>query len=232
MTDKMAEFLSTTAWLQEGLWLKDIIVRLAGPTLVQSYIETRDACRHLPWPYSGGRPLAPEKVQRSARRDELYQACIAPLVEAFNSGRIIAARPDHCSSKFVPMLPPATGWDFRVFDLEKSLICHPQKAYGSLFVLFRFADRKPVMKLEPVKNVGPNETTGPRRESSRSSTKEWLMSAVQKFPPDDRKHGWKKHYTKKLAAIMVEEAKTNKKLKPCTSESIAARLNEYDLWPK
>jgi hypothetical protein len=226
-----AECLSiTTAWLQEGLRLKDMTIRLAGASLVESYIEARNTCRNLPWQGPGGWALTTEERRRSARREELHQACFTPLVDALNSGRIIAARPDNNTSEFVCLLPPATGWRFRVFDLGKSLICDPKRSAQSLFVLFMFADRLLALTPKPVTIVSPVEAIDQRRPDSRAN-KTWLMSAVQNIPPDDRKHGWKRRYARKLAAVMAEEVKTNKNLKPLVWASINARLSERKLWP-
>jgi hypothetical protein len=220
----------TTAWLQEGLRLKDMTTHLAGAAPVESYIEARNACHNLPWQRPGGRALTltTEERRRSARREELHQACFAPLVGALNSGRIIAVRPDADISKFVRLLPPATGWRFRVFDLEKSLIFDPKRSAQLLFVLFMFADREPALAREPVEMVGPVEKADQQR--TRSS-KAWLTSAVQTIPLDDHKHGCKKRYAKKLAAKMAQDAKSDKSLKPSSWTSISARLTECELWP-
>jgi hypothetical protein len=220
----------TTAWLQEGLWLKDMTIRLAGAALVGSYIEARNACHNLRWQRPGGRALTltQEERRRSARRAELHQACFAPLVDALNSGRIVAVRPDGGISEFVRLMPPATGWRFRVFDLEKSLIFDPKRSAQSLFVLFMFADREPALALEPVEMVDPVVKVDQRQ---LRSTKAWLTSAVQNIPPDDRKHGWKKRYAQKLAAKMAQDAKSDKSLKSLSWTSISARLTEYELWP-
>ena len=65
------------------------------------------------------------------------------------------------------------------------------------------------------------------------SNKQWLEWAVQNVSSDDRKHGWKKRYATKLLAKMDADAKSNKKIKPPQQyTSIAARLNEYSLWPE
>ena len=230
--------LTTTVWLQDGFRLKEMIAHLAGATLVEPYIEARNACRNLPWQRPGGRALtlSPEERRRSARRGELHQACFAPLVDALNSGRIIAARPDNNTSEFVHLLPPATGWRFRVFDLEKSLIFDPKMSAQSLFVLFTFADREPALVREQVPIVAPVGTTDQQQLYSRSSkaktkTKTWLKSAVQNIPPDDHRHGWKQRYAQKLEGIMDGEAKTNKNSTPLAWTSINARLNEHKLWP-
>ena len=224
---------TTTAWLQEGLWLKEILIRLAGASLVASYIEAGDAFRRLPWRRPGSTvSTTPEEWRVTRRYDELHRACVTPLVDALNRGRVVAARPDYGSSKFVRLLPPATGWCFRVCDLEKSLILDPKKWDQSLFVLFMSADRETAVAQQLVTTTGPAETTSLTRQSSRSSGKTWLELAVQRIPPDDRKHGWKRRYARKLAAIMAEEAKTNKNLKPLASNSIVARLNEHKLGPK
>ncbi len=219
--------LSTTAWLQEGLWLKDIIVRLGGPAIVQSYIEARAACRNLPWQRSGGRIPTEEERRRGEQCDELHQACVAPLVDALNSGQIIAVRPDGSISGFVRLLPPAAGWRFRIFDLNKSLIFDPKSSACSLFVLFMFADRE-ATTLEPATVSLVENIDG---QQSAHSTKTWLTSAIRNIPPDDRKHGWKRRYARKLADAMAEEAKTNKNLKPLIWTSISTRLNEHKLWP-
>jgi len=223
--------LTTTVWLQEGLWLEDMTIRLAGAALVGSYIEARNGCRNLPWQRPGGRALAltPEERRQSTRREELHQACFAPLVDALNSGRIIAVRPDGGISEFVRLLPPATGWQFRVFDLEKSLIFDPKRSFGSLFVLFMFADQEPAVVLEPVETVGPVEKKVDQQQTR--SSKAWLTSAVKNIPPDDHEHGWKKRYAQKLAAVMAQEAKSDKNLKPLSWTSISARLTEHKLWP-
>jgi hypothetical protein len=168
-------------------------------------------------------------MRRSARRDELHQACVTPLVDALNCGRIIAVGPDVSISGFVRLLPPATGWRFRVFDLDKSLIFDPKRTAQSLFVLFMFADRVLGSALKPVTIVSPVEAIDHRRQSSRPN-KAWLTSAV-KIPPDDRKHGWKKRYAMKLAAMMAQEAKSDKNIKPLAWTSISTRLTEYELWP-
>ena len=56
---------------------------------------------------------------------------------------------------------------------------------------------------------------------------------MRNVSPDDRKHGWKKRYATKLLAKMDADAKSNKKIKPPQQyTSIAARLNEYSLWPE
>ena len=157
----------TTMWLQDGLRLKDIIIRLAGTALTKSYIEARNACRNLPRQGRTGRALTPEEMRRSARREELHQACVAPLVDALNCGRTIAARPDLNTSEFVRLLPPATGWRFRVYDLEKSLIFDPKRLDQSLFVLFMFADQVLTLALKPATIVNTVETIDQRRQSSR-----------------------------------------------------------------
>jgi hypothetical protein len=54
---------------------------------------------------------------------------------------------------------------------------------------------------------------------------------VQNIPPDDRAHGWKRRYARKLAAMMAEEARTNKEIKPLGWASIQARLSEQAFWP-
>jgi hypothetical protein len=234
VTNTLTELSSTTtAWLQEGLWLKDVIMRLVDPGLVVSYIEARDACLRLPWrrPGSTG-SMMPEEWRVRRRHGESHKACVTPLVDALNRGRIIAARPDYCSSKFFRLLPPATGWDFRVFDSEKSLIFDPKRSYGSLFVLFMCEGQRSAVALEPATIIAPIDPTDQRRPSSRSSSKKWLTSAVQRIPPDDRRRGWKRRYAKKLATIMVEEATINKALKPLLSTSIGARLGEHKLWPR
>jgi hypothetical protein len=224
--------ITTTVWLQEGLRLREILVRLAGAALLESYIEARRAFRSLPWRRPGSTaPITAEEWRRSARHDELHLACVTPLVDALNSGRVIAVRGDYNTSQFVRLLPPATGWRFHIFDLDKSLIFHPRNLAQSLFVLFMFADREPAVALEPATIVVPIGTTDQRRQSSRSSGKAWLASAVQRIPPDDRKHGWRRRYAKKLAAIMAEEARTDKNLKPLRWTSIVARLSEHSLWP-
>jgi len=230
MATATAELLSnTTAWLQEGLWLKDMMIRLAGAAPVESYIETRSACRNLPWRPPGGRVSSPEEMRRIARHEEQHRACFTPLVDALNSGRVIAVRPDSNTSEFVRLLPPATGWRFRVFDLEKSLIFDPKRSAQSLFVLFMFVDRVPASAPKPATIVSPVETLDQRRQSSRS--KAWLTSTVVKIPPDDFKHGWKRRYARKLAAVMSRESKTDKNLKPLAWTSIYTRLTEHELWP-
>jgi hypothetical protein len=215
--------IDDTAWLQNGLWLKDAIVRLAGTTPVGSYSDARAACRNLPWQGRGGRTLTPEERQRSAQRDELHDACVAPLIDALNKGRVIAVRPDFNSSQFVRLLPPATGWRLQIFDLEKSLIFDPKSSSRSLFVLFMVADREPAVT-QPVTTAGPADATF-------RSSKSWLTWAVANLPPDDWKRGWKGRYAKKLAVRMAEDAKTHKKIKPLDWTSIRARLNEHKLWP-
>ena len=234
MTNKAAEISSTTTvWLQEAVRLQDMIMHFVDAGLVGSYIDARDAFRRLPWRCPGSTvSTTPEEWRRRSRHDELHKACVTPLVDALNWGRIIAARPDYGSSKFIRLLPPGTGWCFRVYDLDKSLIFDPKKWDHSLFVLFMFADREPAVALEPAKNVGPIETTVPERQFSRLSTKMWLESAVRRIPPDDRRRGWKRRYAKNLAAIMAEEAKTNRGLKPSASTSIVTRLGEHKLWPQ
>lgn len=229
MTNKAVEISSTTTvWLQEAVRLQDMIMHFVDAGLVEAYVEARDAFRSLPSRRPGSTtPITAEEWRRSRRHDELHHACVTPLVDALNRGRIIAARPDHASSKFVRLLPPCTGWRFRVFNLEKSLIFDPTKSAQSLFVLFMFADREPAVAVEPAEIV---ETAGQRPQSSRSS-KTWLISAVQNIPPDDRAHGWKRRYARKLAAMMAEEARTNKKIKPLGWASIQARLSEQAFWP-
>ena len=161
----------------------------------------------------------------------MHKACVTPLVNALNVGRIIAVRPDYDIARFVRLMPPATGWCLRIFDVEKSLIFNPTKWDQPLFVLFMFADREPEVALQQqMATVGPVETTYQRRQSSRSS-KSWLTSAVVNIPPDDQKRGWKRRFAKKLAAVMAEEAKTNGNIKPLEWTSINARLSEHKLWP-
>ena len=174
---------TTTAWLQEGLWLKEMIIRLAGASLVASYIEARDACRRLPWRRPGSTaPIPAEEWRVRRRHDELHKACVTPLVDALNRGRVIAVRPDYNTSRFVRLLPPATGWRFEVFDVEKSLIFNPKKcADQALFVLFMFADQEPAVALEPASIVAPVETTDQQRQFSRLSSKAWLTSAVAEY---------------------------------------------------
>ena len=161
----------------------------------------------------------------------MHKACVTPLVDALNRGRVIAARPDYGPSKFIRLLPPATGWRFRIFDFEKSLIFNPKKCDQPLFVLFTFADQELALALEPQTIVAPIDPTDQRRPSSRSSSKSWLTWAVANIPPDDRKHGWKRRYAKKLAATMAQQAKTNRNIKPLAWTSIYARLSEHKLWP-
>jgi hypothetical protein len=223
---------ATTVWLQQGLWLKDMIMRLVDPGLVASYIEARDACRRLPWRQPGSTaPIPAEEWRVRRRHDELHKGCVTPLVDALNRGRVIAVRPDYNTSRFVRLLPPATGWRLRIFDLEKSLIFNPKKWDQALFVLFVFADWQPAVALQQQRaTVCPVETTYQRRQSSRSS-KSWLTSAVVNIPPDDQKRGWKRRYAKKLTAAMAEAAKKDENLKPLHWTSIVARLSEHKLWP-
>ena len=95
---------TTTAWLQEGLWLKEMVIRLAGASLVASFIEAGDAFRRLPWRCPGSTaPTTPEECRVRRRHDELHKACVTPLVNALNgwsgssrSGRIMTL-PDLCA---------------------------------------------------------------------------------------------------------------------------------------
>jgi hypothetical protein len=222
--------LPTTVWLQKGLRLKPLLVELAGTPLVESYVEVQKAFRSLPYRRPGSRPSNREEWQLRTLYDERHQSCVAPLVNALNSGRIIAVRPDYNRSEFVPLLPPAVGWCFRICDLEQSLIFDPRKLDQALFVLFMVADREPAQTLQPVTTAGPAETTFQSRQSSRP-TKSWLKWAVANIPPDDWERGWKKRYAQKLATMTTEEVKTNKNIKPLEWTSISARLTEHKLWP-
>jgi hypothetical protein len=140
---------------REGLSLKATITYFVGPDLLAAYFAARDACRGFPLQIAGSRSLTADEQRQSAQRDELWQACITPPLEAWNSNKLDAAgsRGDQLAKPELIPPPARTAWNFRVLDLDRSIIRDPK---GGKIFGFRFFEHGmgPVASPSPVSIVG------------------------------------------------------------------------------
>jgi hypothetical protein len=232
-----------------GLTLEQAIERTVRP--LGTLYEAAGALRDLQPPYRtqprarlnlGEWPPDAER-QLSARiafvREE--RATFPPFLELLSVGAlVIAVRPlATLGAQLQPLRPDETSQlSIAVHPLKNSLVLygpHTEELYAVVWSAEAapqcFDDLQIKQLPSRPATTKPAELV-PQTVTIRSN-KDWLEWAVRNVSPDDRKHGWKKRYATKLLAKMKTDAKSNKKIKPPQQyTSIAARLNEYSLWPE
>jgi hypothetical protein len=91
---------------------------------------------------------------------------------------------------------------------------------------------RPLQKEAVVERPQSNSEIAP--QTAIRSNKDWYKWAAENIQPSDdlRNYGAKKAYATKLAAQMKADSKINMNIRPRQAQTIVARFNERDLWPK
>ena len=216
---------STADWPQEGLPREKAAIRMAGTTLWQTWQQAKAACPPRWRQLASDTPLTEDEQRNLNAVKQTREAFYAPLINATNSGVLVAkGRPKNDPFVYRAIPPPLpTNW-----ETIPDLLFWPKKL-APQDSAFPFK----VTELPSRQATAPKQSETPPQTATIRSNKEWFEWAKQNILPDDAnaEHGWKKRYAEKLADRMKADATSNKKIKPVPSASIAARLREIG-WPE
>jgi hypothetical protein len=213
-----------TDWPREGASLVEAIERFAGPELLAECRAARSATpywaferdRVFPvwWTDKSGKSQSAEAaVILATRARELTRACLTPVIEAWDTGRVrvIGRRRDMLAAA-VEIPAPVNLWTVSVVDLERSIIDDP--GGGKIFDL-RFV----VVEAQPV---------GRAKASFR-----WLESAVEnlKRSPDTPPKMKQADVARLLHSRMAKAVRRGDVKNALGEDTIANYLRDYGLWP-
>ena len=239
----LSDVFTNEAWPVEGRTLGEIVKRLVGPEAWQ-HLTAITAERAAPWL---GYFRITDRADVLAQYGDSHVAAAVrdclPLLDAWNSGAIIAKARESAFGSLVDIPSPVTtGYILTIDNFEYSRIVDPssipQRMYSAdelwqrpAFTVRRFYDlRFWPREVNEVADEMQSETV----QTAIRSNKAWYAWAVKNVPADRdlREYGAKKAHAQKLAARMKFDARTNKSIKPRSAKTIAARFNADDLWPK